>query len=75
MDARLVELNRISKLLGGGDPESIGVVEQIRQSAPRAWDDNFSSEKVSMGQVLEAEITARLQHPGVVPVHGLCRPT
>jgi eukaryotic-like serine/threonine-protein kinase len=25
--------------------------------------------------VLEAEITARLQHPGVVPVHGLCRPT
>jgi hypothetical protein len=54
MDARLVDLNRISRLLGGADPEAAGVVEQIRQSSPEAWHSKLSSEKVSVGQVLES---------------------
>jgi hypothetical protein len=54
MDARLVDLNQLSRLLGGADPQAVGVVEQIRRSSPEAWDSHLSSEKVSVGQVLES---------------------
>jgi hypothetical protein len=54
MDARLVDLSRIARLLGGADPEAADVVEQIRRSSPKAWDGESSSEKVSVGQVLES---------------------
>jgi hypothetical protein len=53
MDARLVDSNRISRLLGGADPDAAGVIEQIRQSSPEAWDGDSSSKQVSVGQVLE----------------------
>jgi hypothetical protein len=54
MDARLVDLNRISTLLGGADLQAAGVIEQIRRSSPAAWDRDSSSEKVSVGQVLDS---------------------
>jgi hypothetical protein len=53
MEARLVDLHRLSRLLGGADPEAAGIVEQIRQSSPGAWDSDASSERISVGQVLE----------------------
>jgi hypothetical protein len=53
MEARLVDSNRISRLLSGTDPEAAGVVEQIRQSSPEAWESDSYSEQASVGQVLE----------------------
>jgi hypothetical protein len=70
MEARLVDLHRISRLLGGADPQAAGVVEQIRRSSPAAWDRDSSSEKVSAGQVLESlllrgELSGRAYQTGL----------
>jgi hypothetical protein len=54
VDARLIDLDRISSLLGGADPEAAPVVERIRQSSPEAWDSDPLSGNVSAGQILES---------------------
>jgi len=70
MDARLVDLNQISRLLGGADPEAVSVVELIRQSSPEALDSESSSEEVSVGQVLES-LLLRGEASGRAPQTGL----
>lgn len=54
MEAFLVDLSQISLLLSGKSPQADGVLTQIREDSPSAWELDWESDKVSTGQTLES---------------------
>ena len=53
MDALLMDLAQISRLLNGGAPEAGSVVERVRSKSPRACAFNAEYEQMSAGEVLQ----------------------
>jgi hypothetical protein len=68
MEARLIDLKRISHLLAGGASEATSVVDVARRRFPESWEFDPEYDDQSVGEELEALLTngqqSGMPHPG-----------